>query len=260
MCDHGPVRVVALNVNGIRAAARKGLGPLLTELDGDVVALQEVRALAHQRPAPPEGYAAAWHEADRPGYSGVGTLARHGFAAVRPGIGDAEIDGEGRVLRTDLPNGVALVNVYAPSGSAGEHRQAAKMRFLERFLPYLAALAAEGREALVVGDVNIAHAEIDLKNWRSNRRTPGFLPEERAWLSEVLALGYVDVVRRLAGPDTAVYSWWSQRAGARERDVGWRIDLQLATPGLAATARRFLVPRLPVVSDHAPVVVDYDLD
>ncbi len=260
MCDHGPVRVVALNVNGIRAAARKGLGPLLTELDGDVVALQEVRALAHQRPAPPEGYAAAWHEADRPGYSGVGTLARHGFAAVRPGIGDAEIDGEGRVLRTDLPKGVALVNVYAPSGSAGDHRQAAKMRFLARFLPYLEALAAEGREALVVGDVNIAHAEIDLKNWRSNRRTPGFLPEERAWLSEVLALGYVDVVRRLAGPDTAVYSWWSQRAGARERDVGWRIDLQLATPGLAATARRFLVPRLPVVSDHAPVVVDYDLD
>jgi exodeoxyribonuclease III len=115
----------------------------------------------------------------------------------------------------------------------------------------------EGRDALVVGDLNIAHAEIDLRNWRANRRTSGFLPEERAWLSEALALGYVDVVRELAGPETAAYSWWSQRAGARERDVGWRIDLQLATPGLASRATGYAIPRTPVVSDHAPVVVDY---
>jgi exodeoxyribonuclease-3 len=251
------VRVVSLNVNGIRAAERKGVGALLAELDADVVALQEVRAGAHQRPAPPDGYVGAWHEAVRPGYSGVGTLARGGFARVRAGVGDPGIDAEGRVLRTDLPSGVTLVNVYAPSGSAGEHRQAAKMTFLERFLPYLRDLREEGRDALVVGDLNIAHAEIDLKNWRANRRTSGFLPEERAWLSEVLALGYVDVVRALAGPETAVYSWWSQRSGARERDVGWRIDLQLATPGLASRASGFAVPRSPVVSDHAPVVVDY---
>lgn len=187
----------------------------------------------------------------------MGTLARGGFARVRAGIGEPDVDAEGRVLRTDLPNGIALVNVYAPSGSSGEHRQAAKMAFLERFLPYLRALRDEGRDALVVGDLNIAHAEIDLKNWRANRRTSGFLPEERAWLSEALALGYVDVVRALAGPEAAVYSWWSQRAGARGRDVGWRIDLQLATPGLAARATGFAIPRLPVVSDHAPVVVDF---
>jgi exodeoxyribonuclease III len=257
-CHHGPVRVLSLNVNGVRAAERKGLGALLTDLDADVVALQEVRVLAHQRPPLLSGYAAAWHEAVRPGYSGVATLARSGFVAVAAGIGDGGIDAEGRVLRTDLPGGVALVNVYAPSGSSGAHRQAAKMAFLARFLPYLEALLAEGREALVLGDVNIAHAEIDLRNWRTNQRTSGFLPEERAWFGRVLALGFVDVVRALAGPDRAVYSWWSQRAGARERDVGWRIDVQLATPGLAARARGFAVPRVPVVSDHAPVVVDYD--
>jgi exodeoxyribonuclease III len=251
------VRVVSLNVNGLRAAERKGVRALLTELDADVIALQEVRAGEGQRPTPLEGYAEAWHPAERPGYSGVGTLARGGFREVRAGLGDAAFDAEGRVLRTDLPNGVALVNVYVPSGSAGPHRQASKMLFLERFLPYLDALRAEGRELLLVGDVNIAHAEIDLKNWRTNRQTSGFLPDERSWFGEVLALGFVDVVRALAGPDTAVYSWWSQRAGARERDVGWRIDHHLATPGLAARAVRYEVPRLPVVSDHAPVVVDY---
>jgi exodeoxyribonuclease III len=251
------MRVMSLNVNGIRAAERKGLSGLLAEHDADVVALQEVRALAHQRPALAPGHAAAWHEAIRPGYSGVATLARGGFASVRAGVGDPLHDDEGRVLRTDLTNGVAVVNVYAPSGSSGEHRQAMKMAFLARFLPYLEALAAEGRDVLVLGDVNVAHREIDLKNWRANQRTPGFLPEERAWFDRLLAAGYVDVVRALAGPDAAVYSWWSQRAGARERDVGWRIDYHLATPGLAARARRFAVPRTPVVSDHAPVVVDY---
>jgi exodeoxyribonuclease III len=135
--EHGEVRVMSLNVNGIRAAERKGLAGLLAEHDADVVALQEVRALAHQRPALAPGYAAASHEAVRPGYSGVATLARSGFAAVRAGIGDPVHDDEGRVLRTDLTNGVAVVNVYAPSGSSGEHRQAMKMAFLARFLPFL---------------------------------------------------------------------------------------------------------------------------
>jgi exodeoxyribonuclease III len=251
------VRVVSLNVNGLRAAERKGVRALLAELEADVIALQEVRAGEGQRPPPLAGYAEVWHPAERPGYSGVGTLARSGFEAVRVGIGDPAFDAEGRVLRTDLAGGVVLVNVYVPSGSAGPHRQASKMAFLERFLPYLRALAEEGREVLVVGDINIAHAEIDLKNWRTNGQTSGFLPDERAWFGRVLELGYVDVVRHLAGPDTAVYTWWSQRAGARERDVGWRIDHHLATPGLAARAVRYEVPRLPVVSDHAPVVVDY---
>jgi exodeoxyribonuclease-3 len=251
------MRVVSLNVNGIRAAHRKGVAPLLAALDADVVALQEVRAQAHQRPEVLPGYAAAWHEAAKPGYSGVGTLARRPFASAPVDLGHADLDTEGRVLRSDHPEGVTVVNVYAPSGTSGDHRQALKLAFMARFLPWLAGVLAEGRDVLVLGDVNIAHAEVDLKNWRANRGTPGFLPEERAWLSEVLALGLVDVVRALAGPDTAVYSWWSARGGARARDVGWRIDYQLATPGLAARAHRFEVPRTPEVSDHAPVVVDY---
>jgi exodeoxyribonuclease III len=251
------VRVVTLNVNGVRAAQRKGLAPLLASLDADVVALQEVRGAPSVRPMLVEGYAAVFHDAARPGYSGVATLTRDPCAAVRAGLGDVAIDAEGRVLRTDLADGTAIVNVYLPSGSAGEHRQAAKMVFLSRFLPYLADLLREGREVLVVGDLNIAPAAIDLKNWRSNGRTSGFLPEERAWFASVLALGFVDVVRALAGPDLAVYTWWSQRAGARERDVGWRLDHHLATPGLAARARAFSVPRVPVVSDHAPVLVAY---
>lgn len=251
------MRVVSLNVNGIRAAHRKGAAALLAGLDADVVALQEVRARAAERPALLPGYATAWHEAARPGYSGVGTLARAPFDGAPVALDHEALDAEGRVLRSDHPAGVTVVNVYAPSGSSGDHRQALKLAFMERFLPWLAALLAEGREVLVVGDVNVAHAEVDLKNWRANRGTPGFLPEERAWLSAVLDLGLVDVVRTLAGPDAAVYSWWSARGGARERDVGWRIDYQLATPALAASAHRFDVPRTPVVSDHAPVVVDY---
>lgn len=251
------MRVLTMNVNGLRSALRRGFADLVAELDPDVACLQEIRCLPHQVTGLPDGRAATWHPAERPGYSGVATLTRRAPDAVETGIGDPAFDAEGRLHRVELPE-ATIVNVYVPSGTTGDVRQAVKMRFLGELTLYLAALIARGREVLVCGDVNVAHREIDLKNWRSNRTTSGFLPEERAWFSSLLELGLRDVVRDLAGDDAPVYTWWSQRAGARERDVGWRIDYQLATPGLAGRARSFEVPRTPVLSDHAPVVVTYE--
>lgn len=201
-------------------------------------------------------HTARWLPAERKGYSGVGTLTRVTPYATSTGIGRAEFDGEGRVIRTDLA-GLSVVNVYLPSGTTGPVRQAAKYRFMERFLEVIEEALAQGREVLVCGDLNIAHQQVDLKNWRTNKSNSGFLPDERAWFGMLLQRGLVDVVRELAGPETAVYSWWTARSGARERDIGWRIDYQLATPKLAGAAIGYSIPREPLLSDHAPVVVDY---
>jgi len=245
-----------MNVNGIRSAHRKGLATTLAEQDPDVVCLQEVRAGIDQVPRLGLPHTAQWLPAERKGYSGVGTLTRAAPASTVTGMGSPEFDSEGRVIRTDLP-GLSVINVYAPSGTTGAVRQAAKYRFMALFVDYLDVVLLEGREVLVCGDINIAHQQIDLKNWRTNQHNSGFLPEERAWFGSLLERGLVDVVRALAGPETAVYSWWTARAGARERDIGWRIDYQLATPKLAAHATGYSIPRLPLLSDHAPVIVDY---
>lgn len=156
-----------------------------------------------------------------------------------------------------LPSPLTLLNVYVPSGTTGEPRQSFKMRFLKRFKSHVKGLIKEGRELLIVGDVNIAHRKVDLKNWRSNQRTSGFLPEERAYLDGLLKLGLHDTVRELIGPETELYSWWSTRSGARERNVGWRLDYHFTTAGLHGRAVSALIPREPLLSDHAPVIVDY---
>ena len=253
------VKVVSLNVNGLRSAARKGLASVLEELSPDVVCLQEVRATQEQAAGlVGNAYHETWNPALRPGYSGVGTLTREPPDRVTAGSGRNEFDVEGRVLVTEV-GGVSVLNVYVPSGTMGAARQAVKMSFLEHFLEYVSRLVATGRPLLICGDVNIAHTKVDLKNWRSNQRTSGFLPEERRWLTSLLEVGLVDVVRRLAGPETEVYTWWTLRAGARERNVGWRLDYQLATPEVAGKATGFEVRRFPILSDHAPVSVDYDL-
>ncbi|HET8985596.1 MAG TPA: exodeoxyribonuclease III, partial [Trueperaceae bacterium] len=218
-----------MNVNGIRSAHRKGLASTLADIDADVVCFQEVRASLDQIPALGLEHGALWLPAERKGYSGVGTLTREAPTSASTGMGSQEFDGEGRVIRTDL-HGLSIINVYAPSGTTGDVRQAAKYRFMALLFTYLEGVLAEGREVLVCGDINIAHQKVDLKNWRTNQRNSGFLPEERAWFGSLLGRGFVDVVRELAGPETAVYSWWTARAGARERDIGWRIDYQLATP------------------------------
>ena len=250
------MRIATMNVNGIRAAVRKGLLDWLAEQDLDAIAFQEVRAQPNDVPEPIDGFHACWNCGGRAGYSGVGLFTRVAPEEVSLGIGHDDHDAEGRVLLARYPT-FDLVSVYVPSGTTGDVRQAVKMDFLEVFGAWVRERLATGRELLLMGDVNIAHRELDLARPKQNQKTSGFLPEERAWLTEFLSLGLVDVVRDRVGPETAIYSWWTYRAGARQKNVGWRLDYHLATPGLAATARGVAIPREPVLSDHAPVIVDY---
>ena len=253
------LRIVSLNLNGIRSAASKNFYPWLAEQNADVVCLQEIKAqiadLSPEMLEPPDfhGY---FHCAEKKGYSGVAIYTRSKPQRVIQGMNDDEFDREGRYLEVDLGK-LTVVSLYLPSGSSSPERQAAKFRFLERFLPHLRALAASGRGIVLCGDWNIAHQAIDLKNWRSNQKNSGFLPEERAWLTQVFdEVGWVDVFRRLNKlPDQ--YPWWSSRGQARARNVGWRIDYQIATPGIAARAKQAEIYTAQRFSDHAPLIIDY---
>jgi exodeoxyribonuclease-3 len=256
------MRIITLNVNGLRSAERKGLSAWLAALPRwDVLCLQEVKAQMADLPQDLHAFGRArghFHLAERKGYSGVALYAKAKPLALANGFGSKEFDREGRYLRADFP-GYSVISLYLPSGSSSPERQAAKFRFLDEFLPMLARLRAEGREIVLCGDWNIAHREIDLKNWRSNQKNSGFLPEERAWLTSVFEeQGWVDVYRRLypeAGGEA--YTWWSNRGEAWAKNVGWRIDYQIATPGIAARARRASVYKETRFSDHAPLIVDY---
>jgi exodeoxyribonuclease-3 len=254
------IRVITLNVNGLRSAARKGLYRWLAAQRADVVCLQETRVREDDLDdgmRAPRGLRGFFSHARKPGYAGVALYSRAAPREIVEGFGAREFDTEGRYLEARYCR-LSVISVYFPSGSAGPHRQAAKYRFLARFLPQLRALRRSGREAILCGDWNIAHKEIDLRNWRSNRKNSGFLPEERAWLTEVFdEVGFVDVFRRLnAAPDQ--YTWWSNRGRAWAKNVGWRIDYQVATPGIAATARREAIYKARRFSDHAPLTIDYD--
>jgi exodeoxyribonuclease-3 len=256
------LRIVSLNLNGIRSAASKGAFSWLAGQAADVICVQELKAqeadltAALRNPPDCQGW---FHCAEKKGYSGVGLYARRPPDRVVTGIGDPEFDAEGRFLRADFDS-LSVVSVYLPSGSSSPERQAAKFRFMERFYPVLASLRAEGREMVVCGDWNIAHTERDLKNWKSNQKNSGFLPEERTWLSRVFdELGWVDVHRRLCPDATGeAYTWWSNRGQAWAKNVGWRIDYQIATPGVAARALRASVFKDQRFSDHAPLTIDYD--
>lgn len=260
--------VSTVNVNGLRAAARKGFVEWLAATRADVVCLQETRAEAAQLASEvyePEG----WHTVLAPsvvrGRSGVAVYAREKPDAVRVGFGCAEFADAGRYVEVDF-GALSVASLYLPSGEVGTPRQEEKERFMAAFLPFLvrrcAEVVAAGRELVVCGDWNIAHREADLKNWRANRRRSGFLPEERAWLSRVFdEAGCVDVVRSLLPDQAGPYSWWSYRGRAFDNDAGWRIDYQVATPRLAARAERAWVERAVSHdarwSDHAPVTVVY---
>lgn len=256
------LRIISLNLNGIRSAVTKGLLEWLPQQNADIVCLQELKAQAADLTdamRAPTGYKGWFHYAEKKGYSGVGIYSRHEPDNIVEGLGIADIDAEGRYLQLDFGK-LSVISLYLPSGSSSEERQLAKFSFMERFLPHLAQLRACGREVVVCGDWNIAHREIDLKNWKGNRKNSGFLPEERAWLSLLFEeQGWVDVYRRLH-PETTdeCYTWWSNRGQAWAKNVGWRIDYQIATPGIADTARSAAVWKTTRFSDHAPLTVDYD--
>lgn len=257
------LRVVSLNLNGIRSAAKKGCFAWLSGQRPDVICVQELKAQADDMGEELlrfERWAGHFHYALKKGYSGVGLYCHREPDKVRIGFGSREFDEEGRYVRADFGK-LSLISVYLPSGSSSEERQEAKFRFLEAFLPHLKKLRREGREIILCGDWNIAHQEIDLKNWRSNQKNSGFLPEERAWLTRVFdEQGWVDVFRRLHPEATGeAYTWWSNRGQAWAKNVGWRIDYQIATPGIAASARHAFVYKAERFSDHAPLTVDYDV-
>jgi exodeoxyribonuclease-3 len=266
--------VTTVNVNGLRAAAKKGFLPWLKATSADVVCLQEVRAEPDQLSEElrdPEGWHAFHAPASAKGRAGVSVYTREEPAAVRIGFGSTAFAASGRYLEVDLQGtgpGLTVGSLYLPSGEVGTERQTEKEAFMKDFLVYLGGLrdraAESGTHALVCGDWNIAHQEIDLKNWRANRTSAGFLPEERAWLTDVFGpTGWTDVVRRLHPDTEGPYSWWSYRGRAFDNDSGWRIDYQVATAALAATATTALVERAATHdlrwSDHAPVTVTYDI-
>lgn len=253
--------VVTANLNGIRSAHAKGFFVWMARTRADIVCVQEIKAQAADLPEAaraPQGYHAYFHFAARKGYSGVGIYSRERPDGIVEGLGVADIDAEGRYLEARFGR-LSVVSLYLPSGSASEASQQAKFAFMARFLPHLAALRESGQEVLLCGDWNIAHREIDLANWRANQKNSGFLPEERAWLSKVLDdLGYVDVYRHLYPEARGEgYTWWSNRGQAWAKNVGWRIDYHIATPGMAARARRAEVYKLERFSDHAPLTVEY---
>jgi exodeoxyribonuclease III len=254
------MRIITLNVNGLRAAERKGFARWLARAEPwDVVCLQEIKCIAGDVPrslAAPRQSHATFHPAQRKGYSGVAVYAKHA-PQIATGFGHAEFDAEGRYLQADFAD-LSIVSLYLPSGSSGPHRQASKFRFLDAFLPHLESLVARGREVVLCGDWNIAHQPIDLRNWRANQKNSGFLPEERAWLTRVFDdLRFVDVFRRVDAR-AEQYTWWSNRGEAWKKNVGWRIDYQIATPGIAATARAAAIYKNRRFSDHAPLIIDYD--
>jgi len=250
-------------LNGIRSAADKGFLEWAESAGADCMGVQEIKAQAEhvaerfERVAGMDGH---FHYADKKGYSGVGLYSRKAPSDVRIGFDKTEFDAEGRYVESRFDTAkrkFSVISCYFPSGSSGEERQGAKFRFLARLYPHLMKLKAE-REFVLVGDVNIAHQEIDLKNWKSNQKNSGFLPEERAWMTRLLGEGgLVDVFRTL-NPRPEQYTWWSNRGQAWAKNVGWRLDYHLATPAIAAKARTesiFLDRRF---SDHAPVTIDYD--
>lgn len=254
------MRIISVNLNGIRSARNKGFFDWLPSQRADVVCVQEVKAQAADMSADmlaPAGFHGYFHYAEKKGYSGVGLYTRLKPGSVKQGMGIADIDSEGRYVRADFGK-LSVISVYLPSGSSGEERQQVKFRFMERFYPHLKKLKASGREVVLCGDWNIAHKEIDLKNWRGNRKNSGFLPEEREWLTQVFdELKWVDVFRRVdQRPEQ--YTWWSNRGQAYAKNVGWRIDYHIATPGVAARARRAAIYKDEKFSDHAPLIIDYD--
>lgn len=255
------IKVISVNVNGVRSAARKGFFSWLSKQNADVICLQETRCTSEELPQDPflpDHYHTYFFDAQKKGYSGVALYTRQQPKHVHQGLGWPEADLEGRYLQIDFES-VSIASIYLPSGTSGDSRQDIKFDFLERYESLLKQQREQNREYILCGDWNIAHKNIDIKNWRSNQKNSGFLPEERAWLDKVFGpLGYIDAFRVL-NPDPDEYTWWSQRGRARQNNVGWRIDYQIVTPGLKDKIQAVSIYRDEIFSDHAPLIIDYDI-
>ena len=254
------MRVISANLNGIRSAASKGFFDWLALQNADVVCLQETKAqLAQLQDNPqffPAGYHCHYYDAQKKGYSGVAIYSRIEPDKVIIGMDHADFDQEGRYIEARF-NNLSVVSLYLPSGTSGDERQNAKLACMKHFDGLFAQMLDSGRDYILCGDWNIAHQNIDLKNWKTNQKTTGFLPEERAWLDKLFAdLGFIDSFREV-NTQADEYSWWSVRAAAREKNVGWRIDYQVLSPSLKGCVENAYIYRDEVFSDHAPLVHDY---
>lgn len=256
------VKVISVNTNGIRAAARKGFFDWLAKEQPDAVCIQETKAQEDQLSDEvfyPQGYHRYFCDAQKKGYSGVAIYCKKEPDQVIKGIGWEDFDSEGRWIRADFGK-LSIISLYLPSGSSGEVRQNIKYDFMERFKPVFEEMAKDGREYIICGDWNIVHKEIDIKNWKQNQKTSGVLPDERAWLDHIFDdIGFVDVFRTI-NTDAHEYTWWSNRGQAWANNVGWRIDYHISTKGIADTAKSTSIYRDERFSDHAPLTINYDYD
>ena len=255
------MRIITFNCNGIRAAARKGFFNWLATVDVDIVCLQETKAQVDQLTDPifhPENFHSYYFDAERKGYSGTALYCRAKPLKITKGLGFEIADSEGRYLQVDF-NGLSVASLYLPSGSAGEERQARKFAFMSQYMQHMEMLRKDDREYIICGDWNICHKEIDLKNWKANKKNSGFLPEERQWLDELYyELGFIDAFR-MVNQEADQYSWWSNRGQARAKNVGWRLDYHVISSGLRNKVMSAEIYTDQNFSDHAPVILDYNI-
>ncbi|MFQ5470581.1 MAG: exodeoxyribonuclease III [Gammaproteobacteria bacterium] len=256
------MRVISFNMNGIRSAARKGFFEWMIKQKPDVACFQETKAQEHQLDVEkhyPEGYHTYFFDAEKKGYSGVAIYSRQQPDKVHLGLGEGfeDMDREGRFIQVDFGK-LSIISLYLPSGSSGDERQQIKFSFMERFTDRLKKMKRQRRDFIICGDWNIVHKEIDIKNWKSNQKNSGCLPEERAWLDLLFdELGYIDAFR-LVNKEVEQYTWWSNRGQARAKNVGWRIDYQIITPGLKDLVKATSIYKDERYSDHAPLMMDYN--
>ena len=254
------MRVITANVNGIRAAEKKGFFAWLSHQRADVVCVQETKAQEHQLHAEifyPKNYHCYYFDAVKKGYSGVAIYSKQEPDQVLTGLGWDHCDSEGRYIQADFGK-LSVASFYLPSGSSSEERHQNKLRFMDKMLDELKHMRRKKREYIICGDWNTVHKEIDIKNFKGNQKNSGCTPEERAWMDKLFdQVGYIDAFR-VVDPRAEQYTWWSNRGQAREKNVGWRIDYQIITPGLKDTVRKASIYKDKWFSDHAPLIIDYE--
>ena len=255
------MKIITLNANGIRAAYRKGFFEWMLKQDVDVICIQETRAQTHQLSEEilsPKGYVGFFNDAEKKGYSGVAIYTRQQPDKIKKNLGWNPADSEGRYIQADFGS-LSIISLYLPSGSSSEERQIIKYDFMARFMPVLKKYRRQKRNYIICGDWNIAHKEIDLKNWRGNKKNSGFLPEERAWMDTLFNnVGMVDAFREINQQEDQ-YTWWSNRGQAWAKNVGWRIDYQIVSSGLKGKINSAEIYKAERFSDHAPLIMEYDI-